>query len=76
MVTHTGPMWVMGTSGRVGIGSGEAGPGPGAYKYYDTLKEGRGITMGARTPEKIRSDVPGPGTYDPRSSIGEGPAYK
>ncbi len=67
---------MMGTSGRVGIGEGESGPGPGAYKYYEMTTETRGITMGMKTPEKLRSEVPGPGAYDPKIVMGEGPAYK
>ena len=76
-VVSEGPKWVMGTGGRTEmVTSKDIGPGPGQYKYYEVVTETKGITMGGRPHERAPDDIPGPGSYKAKTSIGEGPAYK
>ncbi len=48
-------------------------PGPGQYEA-DELRA-KGLTMGGKIQDRAPEDLPGPGNYDQRSKVGEGPKY-
>jgi len=51
----------------------EQTPGPGDYKEF---KEKRGgVTIGQKVKERQAEDMPGPGNYEGKSTVGEGPQY-
>ncbi|CAI2384789.1 unnamed protein product [Moneuplotes crassus] len=48
-------------------------PGPGDYEYVE--KKGKSVTMGQKFATKEEEDMPGPGNYEGKSHIQEGPQY-
>ena len=43
--------------------------------YETVIKEEKGITIGTKPLEKGFEDVPGPGEYEAKTTIAEGPKY-
>ena len=43
--------------------------------YETIIKEEKGITIGTKPLEKGFEDAPGPGEYEAKHTIGEGPKY-
>jgi len=64
------PSWGLGSGKRSDLGASttRAIPGPGVYDLPSTVGEGPRTSMGMRTSHDsvfTKSDVPGPGTYQP-----------